>query len=116
MSERSTDLSAQVNLYTVTRIKLHSFDSGLLNTACSNLVTSIQSLGGKVTGPIRLPTSKHYYCVLNSPHVDKKSREHFEVSEYKRLLDVYTPKNMADVFDSFFTIPIPAGVLVEIAS
>jgi len=102
------------DVYTVTRIKLKSFDSELLNIACDILVDSIKNIEGRIVGPIRLPTSKHYYCVLNSPHVDKKSREQFEVAEYRRLLDVYTPKNMTNLVDSFLTIPIPPGVVVEI--
>ena len=116
MSNNSTDFNIHPNSYTVTRVKFRSFDVKLLNLACSNLVELVKNIGGRSTGPIQLPTSKHYYCVLNSPHVYKKSREHFEIAEYRRLLDVYIPKNVANVSDFLVTIPIPAGVLAEIVS
>lgn len=110
----SESLNKELNSYTSTRIRLQSFDPNLLSIACENLTDSIKNINGRIVGPIRLPTSKHYYCVLNSPHVDKKSREHFEVSEYKRLIDVYTPQNISNAIDSFLTIPVPPGVVVEI--
>lgn len=116
ISNNKIDLKSQSNLYTLTRVKFHSFDSELLHIAYSNLADSIKNLGGKITGLIRLPTSKHYYCVLNSPHVYKKSREHFEVSEYRGLFDIYIPKDRVAISDSFLKIAIPSGVLVDIVS
>lgn len=110
------DNSIDNNIYNKIRIKLQSFDSELLSLACSNFAETINSLDGRINGPIRLPTSTHYYCVLNSPHVYKKSREHFEVSQYKRLLNIYIPKNNSIVPDSFYTIPVPPGVRVDIVS
>ena len=102
------------NIYVATRVKIKSFESHLLDIACNSLKNIIQGIDGRIVGPLRLPTSKHYYCVLNSPHVDKKSREQFEISEYSRLIDIYTPKELNHLMDTFLTIPVPPGVSIEI--
>ena len=73
-----------------TRVKLEAFDTKLLTEACKSLIEGISSINGIAKGPIPLPTKKRIYCVLRSPHVDKKSREHFEIRIHKRLLDIYT--------------------------
>lgn len=101
--------------YVKTRIKLESFDHKLLTIACENLKSGILNLNGIVKGPIPLPTKKRIYCVLRSPHVDKKSREHFEIRIHKRLLDVYTPQNVIEIAESFLRIPIPAGVSIQLS-
>ena len=71
------------------RIKLESFDHELLDTACKQIIEKIQTTQSKVVGPIPLPTKKRIYCVLRSPHVNKDSREHFEIRVHKRILDIY---------------------------
>ena len=87
----------------------------LLIIACKSLIEGIGVINGVVTGPIYLPTQKRIYCVLRSPHVDKKSREHFEIKIHKRVLDVYTPKKLENVADSFFKIAIPPGVSIKLS-
>ena len=80
-----------------TRVKLEAFDTKLLTIACKSLIDGISSINGVAKGPIPLPTKKRIYCVLRSPHVDKKSREHFEIRIHKRLLDIYTPQNVENI-------------------
>lgn len=95
-----------------TRVKLEAFDTKLLTEACKSLIEGISSINGIAKGPIPLPTKKRIYCVLRSPHVDKKSREHFEMRIHKRLIDIVepTPKTV----DSLMRLDLPAGVEVEI--
>lgn len=108
-------MSEKVDTYVKTRIKLQAFDHKLLTIACANLINVITNLNGIVKGPIPLPTKKRIYCVLRSPHVDKKSREHFEIRVHKRLIEVYTPQNVVDIADSFLKIPVPAGVSIQLS-
>ena len=91
-----------------TRVKLEAFDTKLLTIACKNLIDGISSVNGISKGPIPLPTKKRIYCVLRSPHVDKKSREHFEVRLYKRLIDIST-KSPA-ILDLLLKTELPSGV------
>lgn len=100
--------------YLRTRIKLEAFDSKLLTTVCKNLTEEILSVNGIIKGPIPLPTQKRIYCVLRSPHVDKKSREHFEIRIHKRLLDLYLPQTKIGLKDYIVTIPIPPGVSIKL--
>ena len=79
-----------------------------------SLIEGISSINGIAKGPIPLPT-KRIYCVLRSPHVDKKSREHFEIRIHKRLLDIYTPQNAENIADSFLKIAIPPGVSIKLS-
>jgi small subunit ribosomal protein S10 len=75
-------------------------------------VETAQSTGAKVVGPIPLPTERNLYCVIRSPHVNKDSREHFEMKTHKRLIDILepTPKTV----DSLMRLDLPAGVDIEI--
>ena len=98
-----------------TRVKLEAFDTKLLTEACKSLIEGISSINGIAKGPIPLPTKKRIYCVLRSPHVDKKSREHFEIRIHKRLLDIYTPQNVENIGDSFLKIAIPPGVSIKLS-
>ena len=100
--------------YLRTRVKLEAFDYKLLTNVCKNLAEEILSINGIVKGPIALPTKKRIYCVLRSPHVNKKSREQFEIRIHKRLLDLYLPQTKAELIDYFVTIPIPPGVSVKL--
>jgi len=98
-----------------TQVKLESFDHRLLTIACRRLIEGIISINGLAKGPITLPTKKRVYCVLRSPHVDKKSREHFEIKIHKRLLEIYTPQNVENIADSFLKITIPPGVSIKLS-
>lgn len=93
------------------RIKLKSYDYVLLDKSAS-LVSSVASETGAVlNGPIPIPTHTQYYCVLRSPHIDKKSREHFEVSEHKRIIDV---KCSPGTVNALMALSLPPGVSVEV--
>jgi len=75
------------------RIKLKSYDHNLVDKSAEKIVKTVKSTGAVVTGPIPLPTHKKIFTVLRSPHVNKKSREQFQLSSYKRLLDIYSLGN-----------------------
>ncbi len=72
------------------RIKLQSYDHNLVDKSAEKIVKTVRSTGAVVTGPIPLPTRKKIFTVLRSPHVNKKSREQFQLATHKRLLDIYT--------------------------
>ena len=72
------------------RIKLKSYDHNLVDKSAEKIVKTVKVTGAVVTGPIPLPTHKKIFTVLRSPHVNKKSREQFQLSSYKRLLDIYS--------------------------
>jgi len=95
------------------RIKLKSYDSRILDQSSKKIVDAAKRAMAEVSGPIPLPTKKEIYCVLRSPHVDKKSREHFEIRTHKRLIDIYDPPK--DTVDALMQLDLPAGVDVEIA-
>jgi|TARA_Y200000002_G_C22494435_1_gene584423 small subunit ribosomal protein S10 len=94
------------------RIKLESFDHELLDTACKQIIEKIQTTQSKVVGPIPLPTKKRIYCVLRSPHVNKDSREHFEIRVHKRILDIYP--STINTAHSLININLPSGVTTTI--
>jgi small subunit ribosomal protein S10 len=73
------------------RIRLKAYDHKLLDRSTLDIVDTANKTGAKVVGPIPLPTSINKYCVLRSPHIDKKSREQFEIKTHKRLLDILEP-------------------------
>ena len=80
------------------RIALKAYEPNLLDTSCRQIIESVQSNGTEVTGPVPLPTKRRIYCVLRSPHVDKDSREHFEIRVHKRVLEIhYDPE--VPIFD-----------------
>ena len=93
------------------RVSLKSYDHKLLDVSASKIVEIAKRNGLSVSGPIPLPTKRRLYCVLRSPHVDKKSREHFEMRIHKRIIDIYdtTPQTMAE----FGKFDLPAGVKLE---
>lgn len=95
------------------RIKFESFNHSLLNDACKLVIDNIKAeREAKFVGPVPLPTQYRRYCVLRSPHVNKDSREHFELRIHKRLLDVYL--NPSEAKNILVRIPIPAGVTTTI--
>ena len=94
------------------RIKLKSYDHSLVDKSAEKIVKTVKSTGAVVNGPIPLPTNKRIYTVLRSPHVNKKAREQFELSSYKRLLDIYS--STSKTVDALMKLDLPAGVDVEI--
>lgn len=94
------------------RIKLRAFDHRLLDQSIMEIVSTVKRTGAKIAGPIPMPTRINRYTVLRSPHVDKKSREQFEIRTHKRLIDIleYTPQTV----DALMKLDISAGVDVEI--
>ena len=94
------------------RIRLKAYDHRLLDQSASEIVDTAQRTGAKVAGPIPLPTIINKYTVLRSPHVDKKSREQFEVRTHKRLLDILEPTQQT--LDALMKLDLSAGVDVEI--
>lgn len=94
------------------RIKLRAYESVLLDSAINEIVATAERTGAAIAGPVPLPTRKSRYCVLRSPHVDKKSREHFEIRTHKRLLDILSPTQQT--IDALMKLDLSAGVHVEI--
>lgn len=94
------------------RIKLKSFDHKLLDKSTLEIVDTVKRTGARIAGPVPLPTKISKYCVLRSPHVDKNSREHFEVRTHKRLVDILEP--MQQTIDALMKLDLASGVEVEI--
>ncbi|OHD56011.1 MAG: 30S ribosomal protein S10 [Spirochaetes bacterium GWF1_51_8] len=94
------------------RVRLKSFDARLIDKSAKAIVESVKSKGGRVSGPIPLPTLNKKYTVLRSPHVNANSREQFERRTHKRLIDIYEPTN--DLINALMELQLPAGVDVEI--
>ena len=94
------------------RIRLKAYDSKLLDQSAGEIVETAKRTGAKVAGPIPLPTRINKFTVLRSPHVDKKSREQFEIRTHKRLLDIVDPT--PQTVDALMKLDLAAGVDVEI--
>jgi small subunit ribosomal protein S10 len=94
------------------RIKLKSYDHNLVDKSAEKIVKTVKLTGAIVNGPIPLPTDKKIYTVLRSTFVNKKSREQFELSSYKRLLDIYS--STAKTIDALMKLELTSGVEVEI--
>ena len=94
------------------RIRLKAYDYKLLDQSAMEIVETARETGAKVAGPVPLPTEINKYCVLRSPHVDKKSREQFEIRTHKRLLDILEPTQQT--VDALMKLDLAAGVDVEI--
>ncbi len=94
------------------RIKLKSYDHNLVDKSAEKIVKTVRSTGAVVTGPIPLPTRKKIFTVLRSPHVNKKAMDQFELSTYKRLLDIYS--STSKTVDALMKLELPSGVDVEI--
>ncbi len=94
------------------RIRLKAYDHKLLDQSTSEIVDTARRTGSAVAGPIPLPTSINKFCVLRSPHVDKKSREQFEMRTHRRLLDILEPTQQT--IDLLMKLELSAGVDVEI--
>ncbi|HOJ26489.1 MAG TPA: 30S ribosomal protein S10 [Candidatus Saccharicenans sp.] len=94
------------------RIKLQSFDHRLLDQSVKDIVIKARRTGAKISGPIPLPTKIQRFCVLRSPHVDKRSREHFEMRVHKRVIDISEYSN--ETIEELQKLDLPAGIDVEI--
>ena len=94
------------------RIRLKAYDHKLLDQSTVEIINTAQKTGAKIFGPIPLPTKKNKFTVLRSPHVDKKSREQFEMRTHKRLIDIVNPT--PQTVDALMNLDIASGVDVEI--
>ncbi len=94
------------------RIRLKAFDHAVIDQSAERIVSTAERSGAKVVGPIPLPTQKKIWCVLKSPHIDKRGGEHYEIRVYKRLIDILDPPT--STVDAIMHLDLPAGVNVEI--
>ena len=94
------------------RIRLNAYDHRVLDQSAHEIVETAERTGARVVGPVPLPTERSIYTVLRSPHVDKKSREQFEIRTHKRLVDILEPT--PQTVDALMRLDLPAGVDVEI--
>ena len=94
------------------RIKLKSYDYNLIDKSAERIVQAVKATKAVVNGPIPLPSQKEIYTVLRSPHVNKKSREQFQLCTYKRLIDIYS--NSSKAIDALMKLELPSGVEVAI--
>ena len=94
------------------RIRLKAFDHKLLDQSAQKIVETAKKTGATVSGPIPLPTEKNVFTILRSPHVNKDSREQFEMRTHKRLIDIIDPTQKT--VDSLMSLDLPAGVDIEI--
>ena len=94
------------------RIKLMAYDHRILDLSCGEIVETVKKTGASLSGPIPLPTKREVFTVLRSPHIDKRSREQFQIKTHKRLLEIVNPT--AKTIDALKKLDLPAGVNVEI--
>ena len=94
------------------RIRLKAYDHKLLDRSVGEIVETTKRTGAEVVGPITLPTARNRWTVLRSPHVDKKSREQFEIRTHKRILEILEPT--AQTVDALMKLDLPAGIDIEI--
>jgi small subunit ribosomal protein S10 len=94
------------------RIRLRAFDHRVLDTSTTEIVNTAKRTGARVRGPVPLPTRKEKFCVLRSPHIDKKSMDQFEMRTHKRVLDIVDPT--PQTVDALMKLDLAAGVDVEI--
>ncbi|HEX5414674.1 MAG TPA: 30S ribosomal protein S10 [Chloroflexota bacterium] len=94
------------------RIRLKAYDHKILDQSAAQIVDTAERMGARVAGPVPLPTHIEKFCVIRSPHVDKDSREQFEMRTHKRLIDILepTPKTV----NALMGLTLPAGVDIEI--
>jgi small subunit ribosomal protein S10 len=94
------------------RIKLRAYDHRVLDQSAAEIVETAKRTGAKVLGPIPLPSDREVFTVLRSPHIDKKSREQFQLKTHKRVIDIVEPTSKT--IDALKKLDLPAGVDVEI--
>lgn len=94
------------------RVCLKAYDHRLIDSSADKIVETAKRTDAKVAGPIPLPTKRRVYCVLRSPHVNKKSREHFEKRTHKRVIDILDPTQQTT--EELSRLDLPAGVDIEV--
>ncbi|WP_316359229.1 30S ribosomal protein S10 [Candidatus Neptunichlamydia sp. REUL1] len=94
------------------RVRLKGYDQRILDRSTADIVETAKRTGARIVGPIPLPTKREIYTVLRSPHVDRKSREQFEIRTHIRLLDIINPT--LDTIDKLKVLPVAAGVDIKI--
>ncbi len=94
------------------RIRMEAYDHRILDHSAAEIIETAKRTGAKVSGPIPLPTRMERYTVLRSPHVDKKSREQFEIRTHKRVIDIIEPT--AKTVDALNKLNMPAGIEIKI--
>jgi small subunit ribosomal protein S10 len=94
------------------RIKLRGYKVGPLQESCEKIIQVAAESDATTVGPIYLPTRRKIFCLLRSPHVNKDSREHFEIRTHQRLIDLHNPS--AQTIDSLMQLDLPAGVDIEV--
>lgn len=94
------------------RIRLKGYDQRVLDRSTADIVETAKRTGARIVGPIPLPTKREIYTVLRSPHVDRKSREQFEIRTHIRVLDILNPT--PDTIDKLKILPVAAGVDIKI--
>lgn len=95
------------------RLRLESFNHELLVSSCQKILNLLQNTPLSSIGVVPLPTKKRIYCVLRSPHVDKDSREHFEIRVHKRIIEIYYDPEVA-IFDLLSEADLPPGIFYRI--
>ena len=109
---RDPVLNSDISMPGRIRIRLKAFDHAVIDQASADIVRTAEKTGAQVSGPIPLPTKTQRWTVLRSPHVDKKSREQFELKTHKRLIDILDSR--AGTVDALTKLDLAAGVDVEI--
>ncbi|GMU19362.1 MAG: 30S ribosomal protein S10 [Candidatus Babeliales bacterium] len=94
------------------RLTLKSYDHQLLDKATKQIVSTVKRTGSQLMGPVPMPNQKRCFTVLRSPHIDKKSREQFELTTHRRILDIVSPSDQT--MDALMKLNISSGVDVEI--
>ena len=94
------------------RLTLKSYDHQLLDKAVKQIVLTVKRTGSQLVGPVPLPNKRRCFTVLRSPHIDKKSREQFELTTHRRILDIVSPSDQT--MDALMKLNISSGVDVEI--
>jgi small subunit ribosomal protein S10 len=94
------------------RIQLKAYESSILESVCEEIISVIKTCKIDFKGPAPLPTKLRRYCILTSPHVNKNSRDHFEIRNHKRIIEIYKPTKI--VLENLRGLNISAGVDVEV--
>ena len=94
------------------RIRLRAYDHKILDQSAERIADTAKRTGAFISGPVPLPTEINRWCVLRSPHVDKKSREHFEIRTHKRIIDIFQAS--AKTMDALMHLDLPAGVDIQL--
>lgn len=94
------------------RIKLRSYDHNLVDKSTEKIVKTVKNSGAVISGPIPLPTEKEVFTVLRSPHVNKKSREQFQLRTHKRVIEIFTPTQKT--VDALSKLELPSGVDIQV--